>query len=160
MYLWSMIQQALSHTEQIKSKIPKWAAEAILENAEIILSVLKEKQLGDGKDSNNQWIGFYKTITQDFYAKDPYNKPRTPKISGQPYTMEWSGEFFDSLNLRVDSTKSEYDIFSSVGKDKFLENIYGRELTDLTDEHNTWVNVNIIEPYVSTKIEESFFDFI
>lgn len=158
-------KKALSHIESLKSKIPEVAKDAIFENAEFIISLLQDNQLSLGKDSYGKYInsggvynGFYKRSTEDFYAKDPYNRPRQPKIAGQPYNMEWTGEFFDSMNIKVDANDSRYEIFSSTGKDRFLEQIYGTELTDLNQEQNDWVNKNIIEPYLASWISSQVFD--
>lgn len=160
-------KEALSHIESLKDKIPEIAKDAIFENAEFIISLLQDNQLSLGKDSFDKYInnggvynGFYKRSTEDFYSKDPYNRPRKPKIAGQPYNFEWSGEFFDSMNIRVDANDSRYEIFSSTGKDRFLEQIYGTKLTDLNQQQNDWVNKNIIEPYLASWITAKIFDFV
>lgn len=142
--------ELLTHIESLKQQIPEVSKDAIFENADYIISLLQTQQLSKGQDSYGNYVGFYKTVTQDYYAQDPYNKPRKPKNSGQAYNFEWTGEFFDSMNIKVDSSNTDYEIFSSTGKDKFLESIYKTELTKLSKDTNDWVNKNILEPYISS----------
>jgi len=58
----------------------------------------------------------------------------------------------------VNKAKGTFDISSKTAKKRLLESLYG-EIFDLTDEHNNWINKNIVEPYLSKKIEERLFDF-
>lgn len=111
-------QDALAHIESLKSKIPIWIKDAIFENAELIINLLQENQLAKGKDSSGSVVGVYSWTTEVYYAKDPQNKPRKPKVKGEPYNFEWSGELFDSMNIKVNTPSSEFDIYSSTGKDK------------------------------------------
>lgn len=152
-------KKALANLENIKSEIPIWIKDAIFENAELIINVLQENQLSKGLDSSGTVVGRYSWATSVFYAKDPQNRPRQPKDPDQPYNFEWSGEFFDSMNIRVDVNKADYDIYSSTGKDKKMEGWFGTDLTILTKENNDWVNENIIEPYLAKKIQEQLFNF-
>lgn len=152
-------EKAIANLEDIKQNIPEWARDAILENDQYIISILQDKQLSEGKDSYGKYVGFYKTVTEQVYSQDPANRPRKPKISGEPYNFEWSGEFFDSMNIKINAQQQGYDIFSSTGKDRFLETIFKTELTKFTDENNDFVNKTIIEPYIAKKISESLFAF-
>lgn len=151
-------EKAISHLDQVKDKIPEWARDSILENEQYIISILQDNQLSLGKDSFNQWIGFYKRETET-EAKDPAKRPRKPKIAGEPYNMEWYGEFFDSMGIKINSQQEGYDIFSATGKDKFLEGIFKTQLTKFTEENNNLVNKTIIEPYIAEKIAENLFAF-
>lgn len=152
-------KRALTHIDSLKTQIPIWAKDAILENAEFIISILQDNQLSKGLDSTGSVVGTYFWETEYIYAKDPDNRPRKQKNTGEPYNFEWSGEFFDSMNIKVDTTTKEFDIFSSTGKDKFLEKQFGTDLTQFTKENNSWVNKNIIEPFIAKKIKENLFKF-
>jgi hypothetical protein len=152
-------QKALTNLENIKSKVPIWIKDAIFENAEFIINILQDNQLNKGLDSTGTVVGRYSWATSVFYANNPQNKPRQPKNAGDPYNFEWSGEFFDSMNVKVDVTKQDYDIYSSTGRDKEMESWFGTDLTILTKENNAWVNENIIEPYIAKKIEQNLFNF-
>lgn len=151
-------EKALANLEQIKNEIPIWIRDAIFENAELIINILQDNQLSKGKDSSGTIVGKYSWTTDYFYNKGQ-NKARQPKTKGEAYNFEWHGEFFDSMNIKVNSVEQGFDIFSSTGKDKFLEKTFRTELTKLTKENNDWVNKNIIEPYISKKIMENILKF-
>jgi len=150
---------ALAHIKTLESQIPIWAKDCIIENADFIISILQDNQLSKGLDSSGAIVGTYFWTTEYVFAKDPNNRPRTQKGKGQPYNFEWSGEFFDSMNIKIDTGSSDFDIFSSTGKDVFLEEQFRRNLTDFTKSNNDFVNTQIIEPYISNKIEENLFNF-
>ena len=152
-------EKALSHIEGLKDKIPLWIKDALFENAELIINILQEKQLSEGKDSSGNIVGRYSWATDVYYANNPQNKPRQPKTAGQPYNFEWSGELFDSMNIKVNTVENGFDVFSVTGKDKFLEKQFNSELTKLTKENNDWVNENIITPYITKKLAENMFAF-
>src|SRR5690606_25837335 len=104
-------EKAIANLEQIKNEIPIWIKDALFENAEFIINILQENQLSKGLDSSGSVVGVYSWATEVFYAKDQYNKPRQPKEKGQAYNFEWSGEFFDSMNIKVNSVEQVFDIF-------------------------------------------------
>lgn len=149
-------QKALAHIKSLENQIPIWIKDAIFENAEFIISILQDNQLSKGLDSSGTVVGTY-SWTTDYFWNTGQNKARQPKTAGQPYNFEWSGEFFDSMNVKVDVQKADYDIYSN--KDADMEKWFGRDLTILTAENNKWVNENIIEPYLVKKIESSIFNF-
>lgn len=155
----SIIEKALANLESLKTQIPIWAKDCIIENADFIISILQDNQLSKGYDSSGAIVGTYFWKTEYIHAKDPHNRPRTQKVKGQPYNFEWSGEFFDSMNIKIDTVSSDFDIFSSTGKDVFLEEQFRRNLTDFTKSNNDFVNTQIIEPYIAQKIEENLFNF-
>lgn len=156
--------RALANLERMKEKIPLWAKDAILENKEDILNILKYAQLGKGKNSFGRPLkwnggnGYYAPATQEIANDDPYYSHEMPKPNGQAYNFNWSGNTFNFMDLSIDTSKSEYDIFTRGGKQQLLESIYG-EIFKLTKEHNFWVNKNIIEPYISEKMIENMFSF-
>lgn len=151
--------RALANLERMKEKIPLWIKDALLENADFIINILQENQLAKGKDSSGTIVGRYSWATDVFYAKDPQNKPRRSKTAGDPYNFEWSGELFDSMNIKISTQESSFDIYSTTGKDVYLEDKFKRNLTKLTKENNDWVNENILEPYVAKKMVENMFLF-
>ena len=74
-------------------------------------------------------------------------------------TLNGVESFFDSMNMKVNVQEKGFDIFSSTGKDVYLEDKFKRNLTKLTKENNEWVNENILEPFVSKKMIENMFLF-
>ena len=155
----AIIEDALSNLNDIKTQIPFWIKDVILENAEKIKDILRNNQLNKGLDSSGSIVGTYWWTTEYIYAKNPDNRPRQPKEKGQPYNFEWSGELFDTMKVVVSPQDNDFDIYSSTGKDKFVEKKMNANLMDLTKENNDFINEKIIEPYIAKKIEERLFDF-
>ena len=148
----TVVTPYLQKLEFIKRSLPRWATRAVLENADWIISILQDKQLSLGLNSNQQIVGRYAPTTATFYGDDPQKKPRTDKTAGDPYNFEWFGELFDSMNVKADTNRSEFDIFSSVGKIEELETIYGTKLGELTTQNNYIVNMEVVLPYLQQKI--------
>lgn len=144
----TVVSPLIDNLNNTNDRIPRIANRIIIENAEIILEIIKENQLSYGKDSNDNVVGYYKSITSLYAYNDrmAYGYPKSSKSKGQPYDFQWSGELFNTLNLRGDVSKQEYTIFSSTGKLSLLEDIYKTKLGDLTDKNNDWINENILLP--------------
>ncbi|MCB0463965.1 MAG: hypothetical protein KDC81_14795 [Flavobacteriaceae bacterium] len=155
-------EKALANLEQIKNEIPIWIRDAILENRGQIVNLVKFEQLSKGLNSDGQplsWsggTGFYAQATQSFAYRD---NVRIPKVEGWAYNFSWSGQTLDNMYIdSVDVSKSTYEIETVKSKENLLEGIYG-EIFKLTDEHNKYVNENIIQPYISKKIMENILKF-
>jgi hypothetical protein len=146
----TVIKPFIIRLDEIEKRIPRYLNRIVLENAEVILSIIKDNQLSKGLNSFNSVVGTYKSITSLYAFNDRQasggRTPRTEKKAGQAYNFEWTGELFDSLNLKGNVNKNEYEIFSSVGKIKKLEEIYNTKLGDLTEDNNDWINKNILIP--------------
>lgn len=150
-----LIKKTLANLEKLKAKIPQWAKEAILERSDEIVNIVKYKQLSKGISSLNVEIGRYSPNTERYAARDNISTPKTP---GMPYNFYWSGDTMENMYLKsVNKEDGTYDISTLPAKKKLLEDKYG-EIFQLTETHNTWVNENIIEPYVALKIDENLFD--
>ncbi len=145
----------------IEKKLPEIAKQAVLDNSEDIINIVKFAQLGEGKNSFGlplAWSdgdGTYANSTQDIADHDPNYSREEPKTEGQSYNFNWSGETFDFMGLKAKKT-DEYEIFTKAGKQSLLEGIYG-EIFKLTKENNDWVNRNIIEPAIYRYIIENMF---
>lgn len=149
----------INHLERLKDQVPIFIRDAIFENSDLIINILQDNQLAKGLDSSGAVVGVYSWATDVYYANDPQNKPRASKTKGEPYNFEWSGEFYDSMNIKVNLQSQDYDIYSSTGRDKELMGWFDTDLTILTKENNDWVNKNIIEPYVVKQISSYLFVF-
>jgi len=143
----------INKLNSISSELEQVAVNIVKENIDFILFLLKEKQLKENIKSDGGWIGFYKKSTEE-YAKDPFNRPREPKVAGQGFNMEWSGQFLD--NMVVQSKKDSFSIFSRDGKQKILEKKYG-VLTKLTEQHNTIFNEEVMKPKLYQYVLENMF---
>ena len=84
-----------------------------------VFKILTDEQLGLGLDAKGKVIGRYSKATEG-YAADPENRPRQPKIAGEPFNFEWTGGLFDELYLTFDS-KDSYTLFSYDAKASFLK---------------------------------------
>lgn len=133
--------------------INKMVQNILIDRRSDVFKILKDEQLGLGKDSKGRIIGRYSTATEIF-ASDPQNRPRKPKQAGQPYNFEWTGETFDSMFLHFES-KDSYSLFSSDEKALFLQGKYGN-IFDLTEAHNDRINYEIILPELDDQLANKF----
>lgn len=144
----SLVTPYINKLEKIKQDIPRVATRAIVENAEIIIEVLKENQLSKGMDASGSIVGRYKPATIN-YMNDPNTRPRnTNKNVGDPYNFEWYGELFDSFNLKVNAQSQTFEIYSTTGKDRLLEAIYNTDLTTLMKGNEQFVLDTFVKPFI------------
>lgn len=149
----SLVTPYINKMRDIKRAIPRVAGRAILENAEIIIEVLRKNQLSKGLDASGAVVGTYSEGTQD-YLDDPQKRPRnTNKNPGDPYNFEWFGTFYDSLNLKVNANTNTFEIFSTAtegGKryDVYLEDIFNSDLTTLMKDNEQFVMDTFVQPYL------------
>ena len=151
-----VIDKHLETLRQVEDNIEDYAKKIVLENSDEIISILQDKQLGEGQ----YWTGRplkWQSGT-GYYAKSTAYLSASaikPKIAGDPYNFEWSGSTFASMVLKTENTKT-YSIFSRDGKMEFLKKTYGDKLFKLSNENNKWVNENIIEPKLAKFIEDNW----
>lgn len=144
-----VIQQYIAQLESASDQLEIVAIRAVADNEKLILSILKDEQLGEGLDSFGNVVGTYKPVTiEKWVPKDP---PRTKKSVGQPYNFDWHGTFKDTMTIETD--KEGYTV-NSVSK-RALEAIYDTKLTKLTKEHSERINKEVIEPALYKHIFES-----
>lgn len=146
----TLIKPFIRNLENVKRQIPQIAQQAVKDNAEDIVNIVKLSQLGVGLNSDGlplKWSGgdgFYADATQEIANNDPGYSRQEPKNSGSPYNFNWSGNTFAFMGLKIKG-EDEFEIFTTGGKQSLLEGIYG-EIFDLTEEHNKFVNETIILP--------------
>ena len=129
----------------------------VLDNADKIVNLLKEKQLGEGKYYDGSIIGTYSKYTQRYSDEGDPSKAITSKPYGEPYNFQWTGNFFKEMYLQAYVDAPEFDIFSRDGKVQALKDAYGEDLLKLSEENNDWINENIIAPELVKHIEENWF---
>jgi len=143
----TVVEPYLINLDVIERELPNVAKQAVIENKENIMNILKYSQLELGIKSDGSDAGVYSNLTSQFAIGQDVVKP---KNAGDPYNFQWSGGTFAFMDVKTDG-KGEFDIFSTSGKQELLEEIYG-ELFDLTEEHNEFVNMQIILPYLQEYI--------
>jgi hypothetical protein len=151
-----LVEPYINHLIKMKSKLEKLGQLAVMEKADFIIFTLTERQLALGLNSKGSVAGTYADYTA-LKASDPYNKPRRPKVRGQNWNFDWSGQLFETMQVKAKA--DSFSIYSSVGKGKFLEKEFGQELMTLTDENNKMINETVILPYLYKYILENMFKF-
>lgn len=155
-----LLKPYIDRLEKASNELDRIAIEAVRDNEKFILDLLKDEQLGKGLDSfgkdivhpskrSGGRIPLYEPSTQDYWAKKS-PLPRTKKVAGKRYNMDWTGNFKDSMKIKAE--KGGFDVVASTKR--ALEAIYGTKLTALTKE-----NVEIInDKYVSPALYKHFFE--
>lgn len=146
-----VVQPYLRGVGSIKNELSNTIRQILRDKWPEVLKILTEEQLGLGLDSKGKLIGRYSKATEG-YAADPENRPRQPKIAGEPYNFEWTGGTFDEMFLTFDS-KDSYTLFSYDAKATFLKDTYG-DIFDFTEAHNDRINYEIIAPELDRMLTE------
>lgn len=139
--------------ESLKKDLPRMARKILIDNRDAVIRILKDEQLGEGRDSKGKIIGRYSKNTPDYI--DPTNPPRQDKIPGQPYNFEWTGGLFDKTYLHFEDLES-FSLFSQDSKARALEEEYG-DIFKLTTKNNERVNNEILRPLLYEEIIKRLF---
>ena len=147
----ALVQKYLSGVGGVKNNLSNMIREILRDKWTEVFKILTDEQLGLGLDAKGKVIGRYSKATEG-YAADPENRPRQPKIAGEPFNFEWTGGLFDELYLTFDS-KDSYTLFSYDAKATFLKDTYG-DIFDFTEAHNYRINFEIIAPELDNKLTQ------
>jgi hypothetical protein len=151
----TVIQPFIDRIDDISRNLELVAIDILKEHKDEILSIVQDLQLGKGTDSfgkllvhpskknNPSGYGVYSEATDNYWSK--LYPPNTSKNAGDLYSFNWTGSTFDGMDI-IKTTKKTFTIFSRDTKAKELERIYGTKLFDLTEEHNEWINLNLLLP--------------
>ena len=101
---------------------------------------LQKEQLNKGEDNEGDLFGTYTEATQKIAALE---RPRKPKVAGQPYNFEYTGGLFDGMELRVSENQAYF--FSTDSKTEELIGKYDG-LFGLQPENLKEVISNVIAP--------------
>jgi len=154
-----ILKPYIDKLEATANELDNVAIQAVRDNEAFILRLLKDEQLGKGMDSLGKDIlhpkgsadGTYMPKTENYWAKKrPF--PRTPKITGRKFDMEWTGTFKDSMEFKYD--KEGFDILSSTKI--AMEAVYGTKLTALNTKNLKTVGEKIITPALYSHIFSNF----
>ena len=156
----SIVTPYIKNLERIEKQLPQVAKDAVEDNAEFIINLVKFEQLAKGKNSfGNPLVwdkgsGFYAVTTQGFADRQGITISKTAR---QPYNFQWTSDTFDSMGIKL-KAENGYEILTIDGKQSLLESIYG-EVFRLTPKHNTLVNETIIQPSLGNYILDNLFVF-
>jgi len=141
----SMIQKDIDTVRSKLNKLEDVARKSVMKNADFILELIKNEQLGKGIMSDGSSAPPYSPVT-DAIANSPFGtkRPRKDKVAGQPWNFEWSGDWMDAFYIR--SELEGFDILSADGKTRMLEEKAGGQLLKLTEKLNDFINDTIIKP--------------
>ena len=132
----------------------------VLKDEEVIKLIkrLNKEQLSLGENSKGELLGTYSELTEDIarnYQFYDAPKPNKPKIAGEPYNFDWTGEFFESievlesnLGVIIDGGRNLRDGFNFPEK-------YGEDVFGLSDE-----NFKIVEEFIIGKSIEYIKNYI
>lgn len=154
----TVVDPFIKRLRDIELALPRVANRILLENAEYVLSLLKDNQLSLGLNSNHKIVGRYSKETQRIYY-DQMNKSngkavRKPKIAGSPYNFDWTGELFETLNVKGNVPRKSFDFFSASGKLELLEREYNTKLGELSEQNNYILNTELLIPKLQEYILE------
>lgn len=93
---------------------------------------LQTEQLSKGRDKKDNLVGTYSKYTEIISKKNP--RPTKIKKAGNPYNLQWSGDFFKKTSLKISnnntdlfftldsSSKNTNKLFKTIKKYGLIEN--------------------------------------
>ncbi|WP_314060183.1 hypothetical protein [Empedobacter brevis] len=130
----------------------------IQNNQDIVFQFIRDQwELGENEDG--QAVGYYKPVTENFYAK--ISRPLLPKITGQPYNLIWSGSLFKELYIETkfsntgnlilidSSSNNKINLFAQIREENLINDPYS--IFGLNEKHNSQLN-----QYIEDDLIENF----
>lgn len=139
------LQNLSQRTQQLKTKAFLYnMVLRVIPRHEAFILALNKQQLSEGLNIRSEVIGTYSPKTEAIARQESTVRP---KIAGQPYNFQWTGELFRGMYLKV--FPDRFEIFSRDDKSPLLEAKYsdifgGNLIFGLTDEN--------CEIYAKTKL--------
>lgn len=135
---------------KFRNNIERYARRVVIEKLDIITNIIVEKQLHEGRGADGKVVGHYSQATQDYAEEDEMNgyPPRMPKIKGQRYNFDWTGELVENIlqSPQVKFDGEGFSIFTLTEKQKLVEEYTGKKLVGLSPKNNEWFNNEILIP--------------
>lgn len=150
----SLIKNHIDSLRIADDQLELIARKAVIDNSEVILSLLKDGQLRKSIMSSGKLAPFYSKNTFSFALADEPITGASSKTDVDRYNFEWSGEWLKDMYIAIESNSDGFDILSSAQKTSILEEMTGSKLTALTEKNNNKVNEEIILP----KLFDHFID--
>ncbi|QHC84980.1 hypothetical protein AS589_09450 [Empedobacter brevis] len=128
------------------------------DNQDMIFSFI-ENQWELGENEDGQAVGYYKPVTENFYAK--ISRPLLSKRTGQPYNLIWSGSLFKELHIETkfsnngniilidSSSNSKTKLFAQIKEENLINDPYS--IFGLNEKHNSQLN-----QYIEDNLIENF----
>lgn len=79
-----------------QSEVERLYFDSARANEDKLLELQKE-QLSKGEDQTGSIVGRYSPFTEELAKQED---PIKPKVAGQPYNFEWTGDFFAQMFVR------------------------------------------------------------
>lgn len=140
----SLVRKNIIALQKAEKRLEKIAQNAVRDNMEAILTILKEEQLHEGIMSSGKSAPYYNPSTIDFARANPPRTGVNSKSSSNRWNYDWSGSWIESMYIKME--KDGFSILSRDGKTAMLEKMSGGKLTALTKENNDLINDEIIKP--------------
>ena len=118
----SELQKGLQRLSE-GDRLLKLLFEAVRATEKVALS-LQKQQLSEGYSQKDELIGVYTKTTQNIAE---HRDVRQPKIAGEPYNFEWTGDFFDGMELIFEGDTVRFystDTKAELLADKY-QNLFG-----------------------------------
>lgn len=109
----------------------------------------QKAQLNEGLSYKGKIFGEYSQATEEIAKNE---NPRKPKIAGQPFNFEYTGSFFDGMELQVFQDRAEF--WSTDSKTPMLVAKYD-DLFGLTPERFSKIFDRVIFPAFMNEIRKT-----
>lgn len=135
------IREMLNRTLRARDGIEGTTSQIVNDSAQRIIELNTTGQLFKGEDSTGAIIGVYSKATETVFGGSERNPP---KLEGQPYNFEDTGDFFKFFEVEFNSGSIRF--YSTDSKVPELKAKYGDNLFGLTVDHQHQLNYEIIKP--------------
>lgn len=149
----SLVTPYIEHLKFIENNLENIARDIVMQNADFIISLLVDRQIHLGINSEGRSMGTYSSKTQE-YADDPDRRrdglPRYFSDEDMPktgrYNLDWYGDYIENIFL-IEGVGG-FDIWSKDHKAAIIQEKYGKggKVLKLTKEHNDFINMELIMP--------------
>jgi hypothetical protein len=129
--------------------ITSLTATVIKEKTKEIIEV-NQKELREGKNFVGQTVGLYAKSTELISKESP--TPNQPKIAGQPYNFDWSGNLFEREFITYSNAKIKFDSRGKGDNQKQLFVSVNR-LLGVDEKGEKIINFEIVLPGLQKKFK-------
>jgi hypothetical protein len=142
------VKDVLSNLKKVN--IQSLTAVVIKENTKEIIEV-NQKELREGKNFVGQTVGLYAKSTELISKESP--TPNQPKIAGQPYNFDWSGNLLEREFITYRNATIKFDSRGKGDNQKQLFVTINR-LLGVDENGEKIINFKIILPDLQKKFKQ------